>query len=144
MVHARGAIPNEEGLALVSLMQSSWQICDTPQALAALVRADARPQASLALAHAALMLAFLRSPAILAPALLALVGQMLDPRRLAPAPVRVMLAYLRSPAFHALALLALVGADARKPCTRSCAGHAHISTITRNPYTGSSRACGGM
>ena len=74
----------------------------------------ARPQALLAPAPLAVMLAYLRSPAFLAPALDALVGADARPQALlAPAPDAVMLAYLRSPAFLALAHAALVGADAR-------------------------------
>ena len=60
------------------------------------------------------MLAYLRSPVLLALALDALVGANARPQALlARAPAAVMLAYLRSPAFLALALAALVDADAR-------------------------------
>ena len=76
--------------------------------------ADARPQALLALAPDAVMLAYARSAAFLARALLALVGADARPQALlALAPAAVMLAYLRSPAFLARALAALVRADAR-------------------------------
>ena len=83
-------------------------------ALLALVGADARPQALLARAPFAVMLAYTRSTAFLALALLALVGADARPQALlALASFAVMLAYLRSPAFLAPALDALVGADAR-------------------------------
>ena len=62
----------------------------------------------------AVMLAYLRSAAFLALALLALVGADARPQALlSRAPDAVMLTYLRSPAFLARALLALVGAYAR-------------------------------
>ena len=50
------------------------------RALAAIVGADARPQALLAGVLAVVMLAYMRSTALLAPALDALVGAVLDPR----------------------------------------------------------------
>ena len=68
----------------------------------ALVGADARPQALLALPPLAVMLAYLRSPNFLALALLALVEADARPQALlALAPDAVMLTYLRSPAFLA-------------------------------------------
>ena len=89
--------------------------------LDALVGADARPQALLALAPAAVMLAYLRSPAFLARALLALVGADARPQALlAPAPAAVMLAYLRSAAFLALAPAAVMLAFARRHSCRQC------------------------
>ena len=58
------------------------------------MEADARPQALLALAPFAIMLAYLRSLALLAPALAALVGADARPQALlALAPAAVMLAY---------------------------------------------------
>ena len=88
-------------------------------ALAALVGADARPQALLALAPDAVMLAYLGSPAFLAPALDALVGADARPQALlARAPAAVMLAYLRSPAFLALVLAAVMLAFPRRHSCR--------------------------
>ena len=67
--------------------------CST--ALTSNLAADARPQALLAPAPAAVMLAYLRSPAFLALALDALVGADARPQALlARAPLAVMLAYL--------------------------------------------------
>ena len=69
-------------------------------ALAAIVGADARPRALLALGPAAVMLAHLRSPAFLARAPDALVWADARPQALlALAPDVVMLAYLRSATF---------------------------------------------
>ena len=73
---------------------------------------DARPRALLALAPAAVMRAYLQSPAFLALALAAPVRA--DSRRqtlIAGVPSAVVLAYLRSPKFSAVCLAALVGAD---------------------------------
>ena len=78
--------------------------------------ADAAIQALLARAPAAVIFAYLRSPAFLADVLLALVLADARPQAIfAPAPAAVMLAYLQSPAFLAPALDALAGADARDP-----------------------------
>ena len=71
--------------------------------LDALVGADARPQALLALAPAAVMLAYLRSTAFLVPALAAVVG-----------------AYLRSPSFRARAPWAIMFAFKRHPSVQRC------------------------
>ena len=70
---------------------------------------------SLALAPAAVMLAYLRSPAFLALALEALVGAYARPQALlALPPAAVMLAYARSPAFLADVLGAAVLAFLRR------------------------------
>ena len=62
------------------------------------------------------MLAYLRSPAFLAPALDALVGAYARPQALlARAPDAIMLAYARSPAFLALAPDAVMLAYLRSP-----------------------------
>ena len=74
--------------------------------------ADAPPQALLAPAPAAVMLAYLRSPASLARALDALVGAYARPQALlALAPLAVMLAYARSPAFFAISFFTVVRAS---------------------------------
>ena len=96
-------------------------------ALDALVRADARPQALLALTPAAVMLADLRSPTFPALAADALVlADAAAQALLAPAPDAVMLAYAQSPAFLARALLALMP-DPGTPCTCSFDDYARIS-----------------
>ena len=101
-------------LLLIAFRERNALLAFLALALDALVGADARPQALLALAPAAVMLAYLRSPAFLARALDALVGADARPQALlALAPDAVMLAYLRSAAFLARALDALVRADAR-------------------------------
>ena len=77
-----------------------------------MVGADALPQALLARAPLAVVLAYLRSPAFLALALDALVGADARPQALlAPAPDAVMLAYLRSPAFLAIAFFTVMRAS---------------------------------
>ena len=91
-------------------MRSCWQTL--PQSLhwfSALVGAYARSAAERALAPDAVMLAEMRAPAFLAPALTALVGAY--PRAsavYAPAPLAVVLADARSPAVPARVLDALV------------------------------------
>jgi hypothetical protein len=114
---------------------------------------DAAAQALLAHAPLAVMLAYLRSPAFLAPALDALVGADARPQAhlalapaavmlayarpqalLALAPAAVMLAYLRSPAFLAPALDALVGADARHSLHWLLQSCSHICEPTRGQW----------
>ena len=102
-------------------------------ALAAIVGADARPRALLALGPAAVMLAHLRSPAFLARAPDALVGADARPQALlARAPAAVMLAYLRPAAFLALALDAPVGAYARPQALLALAPFAVMLAYARS------------
>ena len=104
------------------LSGSCSHICDPPHSMHWLFsRLWGQMLASLALAPAPVMLTYLRSPAILTLALLALVGacNRADARpqtRLAPAPPAVMLADLRSPAFHALVPAAVMLALAGRHC----------------------------
>ena len=78
--------------------------------------ADAGAPAYLALAPLAVMLAYLRSDRLLAPALYTVVGADAGaPAYLALAPFAVMLAYRRPTTLLALALFTVVGADAGAP-----------------------------
>jgi len=82
----------------------------------ALVRAEARPPALLALAPLALVRAEARAPALLAPAPLALVrAEARAPALLASAPLSLVRAQARPPALLAFAPAALVRTKARAP-----------------------------
>ena len=92
--------------------------------------ADARPQALLAPAPDAAMLAYARSPAFLALALAALVGADAAAQALlAPAPAAVMLAYLRSAAFLARVLAAVMLAFSRRHFCSEIVGKHGLSRL---------------